>query len=974
MKAGGESPAPDHTSTVAGIVAEVIERVEGGAEVDLEEEIARHQEHAAALRQDLCALVRSLRTLGLAAHTSPPLPPRIGGYRLEWRVGRGGEGAAVYRAVQESTGQIVALKVLAPGTDPRQVQRFRLQMQFAALHDRHVVPVFDAGQSDGFHYLAMEFMAGGSLAAVLAALRQESGRDLMQLPQALLARMGLDAERIPTSPRDRIRREGHVRWAVAVARDVAQALEVAHGEGLIHRDVKPSNILLDAEGEPRLADFGLARRAEVSELTRSGETPGTRPYMSPEQLEGTAGVLDHRTDVYSLGVTLYELLALARPLDSESEANLIDFIRYQRPPDLRRANAAVPRDLEAVVQRCLEKEAALRFANARALAAELQRFLDGLPLSTRSVRWPTRLLRHARRRPGVAAAVVGAAAALLLLGSYLFGLGERVRFRLNRQEDQVVLARSSFRERAFEDGYRAAWMTIDESLDLLPELSNQEHIAACLCNIAEMAWRRADADAAKTVLDQLQGRGLGSSPSTRRRFLELRKDVLLATKPDEALGVLRELLSLSGLNEPARESLLVQHRLLSQLTPEEEIKLPGLIDLESRWGTERVPLVMRDGTVALWRLDDPVSEPRGRLPQAVTARLNLRVRGDGPAQPSPLPTFLVVPAKGSPPGFHCLLRVVDCLFLFSVAAAGSTVAAADHEIPADMQILRDPRKPEDDIRSFSTRLMVLEHDESGRPKRVYVATTNAAVDRTDYEVTFGAEKPVVRIADIGKCKNAHTNSVQPLSPTNDRLLLALGEWDGFGIGILERESGDWTMTRPQRIGQVCSLSPVLARSSTDLRFLLGKGSQFSAATFWSAGGRPEWEPGVYLVGLSMTRASDTKCASIAEDIDLDPSLHWRVQVAADVKLTRDDVVHVAVLHAEPRNPELRVYASAGYEDTAEPTRLEALLRMRTALLSSEPLVHRDLDGDGDDEILAYAGYWHQTDKVIATVLGRKRKP
>ena len=250
----------------------------------------------------------------------------------------------VYEAEQTSLRRRVAFKVLRFGAvaDEEAMQRFRREAETVArLHHTNIVPIFAVGCERGVHYYAMQFIEGRSLADVLA----ESQRAGKPLPSAEIARWGLQA---------------------------AEALAHAHQRGVIHRDIKPSNLLLDTEGIVWLTDFGLAKRADEVTLTLCGTLMGTPRYMSPEQAESVQRPIDHRTDIYSLGASLYEL-ATGRPVfDATAPMGVIAQILTEEPARPRQIRPDLPRDLETVILTCLAKDPAQRYPTAQALAEDLR--------------------------------------------------------------------------------------------------------------------------------------------------------------------------------------------------------------------------------------------------------------------------------------------------------------------------------------------------------------------------------------------------------------------------------------------------------------------------------------------------------------------------------------------------------------------------------------------------------------------------
>jgi hypothetical protein len=323
---------------------------------------------------------------------APPAaaPPSFGKYQLLEVVVEGGMGI-VFRAHDTELDRVVALKMIRPGAlaDPAGVVRFCQEARAAGkLNHHNIVPVLDSGQHDGRHYFTMPFAVGGSLAQ--------------------------HRERLTADPRA----------AVALVEKVARAVHFAHSHGILHRDLKPGNVLLDEHGEPLVADFGLAKFLGAGvELTQPGEGIGTPAYMAPEQAGGRGDRLDARTDVWALGVLLYELLAGRRPFPGLSREEVTREILTTDPPPLRAARPGLGRDLETVVRKCLEKEPARRYATAEALADELGRWRAGEPVHARPPGPLSHGWRLVRRHPTLCTAL-GLLAAFALLAALLWLRGQ----------------------------------------------------------------------------------------------------------------------------------------------------------------------------------------------------------------------------------------------------------------------------------------------------------------------------------------------------------------------------------------------------------------------------------------------------------------------------------------------------------------------------------------------------------------------
>ncbi|HJT33747.1 MAG TPA: protein kinase [Pirellulales bacterium] len=307
----------------------------------------------------------------------------FGDYELLAEIARGGMGV-VFKAQQRRLNRTVAVKMILAGelADQNDVQRFLSEAEAAAgLDHPGIVPVYESGEINGQHYFSMGFVDGQSLAAVL------SGG--------------------PLPPR-------HASELVA---QVAEAVDYAHQRGVIHRDLKPGNILLDREGHPRVTDFGLAKRvAGDSGLTRTGQALGTPSYMPPEQASGKLEAIGRAADVYALGAVLYAALTGRPPFQAATPLDTILQVLEQEPVAPRQLNAGVPRDLETVTLKCLEKEPHKRYATARDLADELGRFSRGEPIHARPVGRSERAWRWCCRKP-VMAALIAAVCITLVAGT-----------------------------------------------------------------------------------------------------------------------------------------------------------------------------------------------------------------------------------------------------------------------------------------------------------------------------------------------------------------------------------------------------------------------------------------------------------------------------------------------------------------------------------------------------------------------------
>jgi serine/threonine protein kinase/Flp pilus assembly protein TadD len=403
-----------HASSSA-VLADLVDlltmRIQAGEKIDWEEVLVQHPEHAGELRRLQPALMAldELSQSGASGLAGPELADRslvaevLGDFRILRPVGRGGMGV-VYEAEQLSLGRRVALKILpfAAALDPRQLQRFKNEAQAAAtLQHQNIVPVYFVGAERGVHFYVMQFIDGQSLSTLIDELRDAAGINGDGAP---LSRRP-DGDDSSGSPRlstlspaglstDASRKKPALFEALArLGLQAAEALEHAHQMGVIHRDIKPGNLLVDARGNLWITDFGLAYCRSQPALTRTGDLIGTLRYMSPEQALARREVVDHRTDVYSLGASLYELLTLEPIFTGSDREELLRQIAGDEPIAPRRINKAIPVDLETIVQKAVAKKAADRYATAQEMADDLRRYLEDKPIAARR---PS-VVQHVRR-------------------------------------------------------------------------------------------------------------------------------------------------------------------------------------------------------------------------------------------------------------------------------------------------------------------------------------------------------------------------------------------------------------------------------------------------------------------------------------------------------------------------------------------------------------------------------------------------
>lgn len=466
----------------------------------------------------------------------PQAPPsRIGDFELLGEIGRGGMGV-VYRARQLSLNREVALKILAglSTDDPRAVERFTKEAKAAArLHHTNIVPVYAQGCENGLFYYAMECIEGQSLDRVLREDRsfEKSAAAPADAATIQLTESAVHESAVALMLRARSAERDFRRIARLIA-EVADALEHAHSHGIVHRDIKPQNLLLGADDRLQVTDFGLARILDEPGLTRTHEMLGTPAYMAPEQVRAGSKI-DARTDVYALGVTLYELLTRERPFKAETYSQLIDCILNKEPRAPRALDARVPADLETICLRAMEKSPAARFASAGELARDLRRYADDFPIRSRRVSLPGRVARWIRRNPYRSATLLATLLLLLAGGVARVLWNSAANAKIERAFD-VLLENSRNTEGARAalgwvasfgggDGRRRALLTAFMDLRANPqaareslERQRQQHPDDADV-LALLAWVHArkltfhEVDEARKCIDEIRSRGLALS-------------------------------------------------------------------------------------------------------------------------------------------------------------------------------------------------------------------------------------------------------------------------------------------------------------------------------------------------------------------------------------------------------------------------------------------------------------------------------
>lgn len=446
------------------LAEEFLARCRGGEQPELAEYIQRLPAHAEEIRE----LFPMLQRLEQVADSDDAATPRmgterlkqVGDYRIIREIGRGGMGI-VYEAMQQSLGRSVALKVLPSHNKPDELAlaRFRREARAAAqLHHTNIVPVFEVGHEATTSYYAMQFIEGQSFdkvieelryqlntgnglkAPVLSPLSATSLRGSLTTPSvkrpADTTKLITRVERTSTvAPVDgqtdsAVDKHGMVvvksiaegstaesefreyfRSVAVVGNQVSQALGYAHARGVVHRDIKPSNLLLDRNGVVWVTDFGMAKM-DAEPLTRTGEILGTIHYMAPERFQGQC---DQRADIYAVGLSVYELLTLSPAFEATDRLRLMDLIAKQEPPRPRTLNPQVPRDLETIVLKAIEKDPRSRYQSADEMADDFERFLEDRPIRARKAGVAERFVRWTRRNPLLSGLSVTIVLVLLLV-------------------------------------------------------------------------------------------------------------------------------------------------------------------------------------------------------------------------------------------------------------------------------------------------------------------------------------------------------------------------------------------------------------------------------------------------------------------------------------------------------------------------------------------------------------------------------
>lgn len=404
------------------------------------------------------------KTLKDRLHGEPP-PKQLGDFQIECEIGRGGMGV-VYEALELSLNRKVAVKVLPDSRTVSRVQieRFLIEAQAAAtLNHDNIVPIYHVGDASGIRYFAMKLIRGRNLYEIFRSAAKASSARGKQVARTTLhaENQGSTVKDPPEIAKRNVRNSidlsldtlvlgaerGNVRFAGRLAKSVAQiglqvaeALHHAHEHGIVHRDVKPSNLMLDESHRAWVTDFGLAQLQDAPSLTRTGDVVGTLRYMSPEQASGRRGFVDNRTDVYSLGVTLYEIATLRRAYRGETARELLREITFERLTPVSKINPALPTDFATIITKATERNPNDRYQTAAAMAEDLRRFIDGKPILAKPPAKTKRIRDWFFERPLVTASIAAATLFMLATASIL-----AMEYRDNAIRSQIMLTESEGR-------------------------------------------------------------------------------------------------------------------------------------------------------------------------------------------------------------------------------------------------------------------------------------------------------------------------------------------------------------------------------------------------------------------------------------------------------------------------------------------------------------------------------------------------
>ncbi|HAH45040.1 serine/threonine-protein kinase [Gimesia sp.] len=463
---------PPETTDLDRVADEFIAKIRQGEKPTIPEYVNRYPELASEIEEFFPAILAleggkyTAQTPGKVS-LGASAPEQLGDFKIVREIGRGGMGV-VYEAIQESLNRRVALKLLPRHSllDDKQLKRFRREAELtASLHHTNIVPVFGVGENGNFHYYVMQLIEGLGLdeltqklvaTAANTDLKSQTIKPGSQTHTSTDISTALDETvEFQRSEISEVAGQSSADFAKFVSTpakiaelgiQAANALQYAHDRGILHRDIKPGNLLLDREGLLCITDFGLARAAEQSDLSKSTDIVGTLGYMAPEMFRGETC---RQSDIYGLGITLYELLTKQYAIERTSRHVMIEQITHGTIPSLRRINPRIPRDLETIILKAIAPDTKHRYQSASELASDLHRFLENRPIRAKRVSLLESLWRWSCRNPAVASLSGLALLLMLALGISLAVGFERERRERKRAESTAQLATNAL-DRLFD--------------------------------------------------------------------------------------------------------------------------------------------------------------------------------------------------------------------------------------------------------------------------------------------------------------------------------------------------------------------------------------------------------------------------------------------------------------------------------------------------------------------------------------------
>jgi serine/threonine protein kinase len=464
---------PPATSALDQVADDFIAKIRQGEKPVITDYVNRYPELASEIEEIFPAIV-ALEGGKYAAQAQGKVslgasaPDQLGDFKIVREIGRGGMGV-VYEAIQESLNRRVALKLLPRHSllDDKQLKRFRREAELtASLHHTNIVPVFGVGENGNFHYYVMQLIEGvglDELTQKIVSTAVDSHVKVKKTKPVSETETGSDTVYTPFEPGDENRSDDqpaaehlhssefkkYVNSPYKIATlgiQAANALQYAHDRGILHRDIKPGNLLLDREGLLCITDFGLARAAEQSDLSKSTDIVGTLGYMAPEMFRGETC---RQSDIYGLGITLYELLTKRYAIERTSRHAMIEQITHGTITSLRRINPRIPRDLETIILKAIATDTKHRYQSASELGEDLNRFLENRPIRAKRISPIEYLWRWSCRNPAIAS-LSGLALMLMLALGISMAVGfDRERRERKRAESSAQLATNAL-DRVFD--------------------------------------------------------------------------------------------------------------------------------------------------------------------------------------------------------------------------------------------------------------------------------------------------------------------------------------------------------------------------------------------------------------------------------------------------------------------------------------------------------------------------------------------